>query len=150
MAQASRETIYQALFNVVSSAYPWVTTSRRLKLWGDVQLDDRPAFFQHQGKGDGYRYSSQTIFGSQVRTLHAWLFFYTNAKDPTIIGASQLNAISDALDAALNPSGADLATGLQTLGGLVNDCRIINVPVEDCGDLDGDGLLIVEVEMTLP
>ena len=152
MASASRESIYQALFAIVSSqsVYGWQTTARRLKLWGDVPLDEQPALYQFEGEPDKYVYSSGTVYGSQKRTICAKLFCYTNAKDPTIIGSTALNNMLDAFDAALNPSGADLATGLNTLGGLVYSCRIAGVPLKDVGDIDGQSLLIVDVEMVLP
>ena len=146
---ASREEIYQALFAVVSDAYQWNSApSRRLKLWGDVPLGDRPALFQFEGEPDAYAYSAQPILSSQKRTIHAKLFAYIDAKDPTIVGSSQINAILDAFDAAIAPDNYD--TGLFTLGGLVYSCLISGVPLRDPGDLDGDGLTIVDVEMLLP
>ncbi len=61
-----------------------------------------------------------------------------------------MNVALDALDAALAPTGADIAAGRQTLGGAVYDCRITGVPVRDVGDLDGDGLAVVSVRLVLP
>ena len=91
----------------------------------------------------GYYYKATSVSGTAT----------TGAVEPTyptIIGATALNNKLDAFDAALNPSGADLATGLNTLGGLVYSCRIAGVPLRDPGDIDGQSLLIVDVEMVLP
>ena len=150
MTQATREQVATAIFNLVSAAYPFVTTSRRLKLWGDVPLEQQPAFYQTQGEAQIYRYSSGTVYGSQNRQMKVRLWFYGNAKDPSIIGATLLNNILDAVDAALAPTGGDAQTGKNSLGGLVDSCRIANVPLFDAGDIDGQGLLIVDLEVWLP
>jgi hypothetical protein len=65
-------------------------------------------------------------------------------------GAIAINAALDAIDAALAPRGGDLASGRQTLGGAVYDCKIAGVPVRDTCDIDGDGLAVVSVRLVLP
>jgi hypothetical protein len=147
---ATREQIATAVFSLVSGAYAFGYTSRRLRLWGDDPLATRPSFYMTQGEAQPYNYGSGTIYGSIRRLLKIRLWFYANAKDPTIIGATQLNEIWDAVDAVIFPSGGDAMTGKNTLGGLVDDCRIANVPVFDAGDLDGDGLLMIDLEVTMP
>ena len=155
MTQPTREAIYQALFATVSAMTfgsppaTWASApSRRVKLWGDVDKALRPALFQFEGEPDGYRYGGLTTFSSQVRTIFAKLFCYFDAKDTNIIGATQLNNALDAFDAAFQPD--DSQTGVFTLGGLVQQCRIARIDLKDPGDLDSDGLLIVSVEMILP
>jgi hypothetical protein len=143
----SREAAFSALFAAVSGAYPWGVASRRLKLWSEVPAALRPALFQLEAGAETYQWPTPA---TPRRTLEAKLFLYFDARDPTIPGASAINAALDALDAALAPSGADLALGRQTLGGAVHDCKINGAPVRDPGDLDGDGLAVVSVKVVLP
>ena len=71
----TREQIMQALFTLVSNAYPWATTSRRLKLWGDVPVEDRPALFQFEGGPAPYKYSMDIY---PIRVIPVKLFCYIN------------------------------------------------------------------------
>ncbi len=150
MTMVTREAIYSALFALVSGAYAWNSApSRRLKLWSDVPPEARPTLFQFEGDEESDEWTGAGDL-QLVRTLTCKLFVYINAKDPSVVGASQLNAISDALDAALAPTGADIMTNRQTLGGLVSSCRIKGKRFKDPGDLDGDGLLIVPISIVWP
>lgn len=143
----SREAAFSALFATVSAAYPWGLASRRMKLWSDVPSALRPALFQLEFGPETYQWASPA---TPRRSLEAKLFLYFDARDPSTAGASAINAALDAIDAALAPSGLDLASGRQTLGGVVHDCKIIGVPVRDTGDLDGDGLAVVSVRLIAP
>ena len=143
----SREAAFSALFAAVSAAYPWGLASRRMKLWSEVPASLRPALFQLESGPETYQWAS---LATPKRTLEAKLFLYFDARDPTTPGASAINAALDAIDAALAPSGADAASGRQTLGGAVHDCKISGVPVRDTGDLDGDGLAVVCVRLVGP
>ena len=142
-----REAACQALFALVSGAYAWNgTPSRRLKLWGDVPKATRPALFQSESGRDAYTWTNLV---NPKRSFEVRLFIYVAASDAAP-GAPQLTAIKDALDAALKPSGPDVPLGRNTLGGKVSTCRIKEIPLSDPGDLDGDGVLIVTVELILP
>lgn len=143
----SRETAIYALVSLVSNAYPWVTISRRLKLWSDVPISQRPACFVFQGGRE------QRVFGQQLvipkRTMEVRLFIYASAKDHNTIGAAQLDDILDALDAAF-AAAADAGTGIVSLGGACHSCRIDGDVLVDPGDLDGDSLLVIPVKIVLP
>jgi hypothetical protein len=143
----SREAAFSALFAAVCAAYPWGVASRRMRLWSEIPAAFRPALFQLESGPETYQWAS---LATPKRTLEAKLFLYFDARDPTTPGASAINAALDALDAALAPSGADLALGRQTLCGAVHDCKITGAPVRDPGDLDGDGLAVVAVRLVLP
>ncbi len=143
----SREAAFSALFAAVSGAYPWGMASRRLKLWSETPAAMRPALFQLESAPEAYQWASPA---TPKRTIGAKLFLYFDSRDPLTPGATALNAALDAIDAALAPSGLDLASGRQTLGGAVHDCKIDAVPVRDTGDLDGDGLAVVSVRLVLP
>jgi len=140
-----RETAIGALLTLVTNAYAWTSApSRRLKLWGDVPLANRPACFLFEGGQEAYEWQRSP---DPKRTIEVRLFIYVNAKDPTLVGSSQLNDIMDALDAALAPSAGQ---PMQNLGGAAYWARIAATPFKDPGDLDGDGLLIVPIKITLP
>jgi hypothetical protein len=143
----SREAAFSALFAAVSAAYPWGLAARRLRLWSEAPAALRPALFQLESGPETYQWPTPA---TPKRTLEAKLFLYFDARDPATPGASAINAALDALDAALAPSGADLALGRQTLGGAVHDCKISGVPVRDPGDLDGDAIAVVAVRIVLP
>jgi hypothetical protein len=143
----SREAAFSALFATVSGAFSWGLASRRMKLWSEVPSAFRPAFFQLESGPETYQWISPA---TPRRTFEAKLFLYFDARDPLTPGTTAINAALDAIDAALAPSGLDLATGRQTLGGIVHDCKINGVPVRDTGDLDGDGLAVVSVRLVAP
>jgi hypothetical protein len=141
---ATREQAVTALVSLVADAYPWVTgPSRRLKLWSDVPLSSRPACFVFEGGKDSYSWQ-----GSQLRrVIELHLFIYLNAKDPNTIGSSLINNVMDALDKVLKPAAGST---INMLGGGIAWCRIDGTPFKDPGDLDGDGMLVVPVKITLP
>lgn len=143
----SREAAFRALFNRVCAAYDWGLASRRMKLWSEVPANLRPALFLLESGPETYQWASPA---TPRRTFEAKLFLYFDARDPATPGACRMNEALDALDAALAPTGLDLAKGRQTLGGTVHDCRIVGVPVRDTGDLDGDGLAVVSVRLIGP
>ena len=143
----SREAAFSALFAQVAGAYPWASASRRMQLWSNVPPGARPALFQLESGPETYVWTTPA---TPRRTFETKLFLYFDARDPATPGASAINAALDAIDAALAPQGLDLASGRQTLGGLVHDCKISGVPVRDTGDLDGDGLAVVAVRLIAP
>ena len=145
---STREQAIAVLQARVGAAYGWAAApSRRLKLWSDVPPAMRPACFLFEGGSETY---DNAAGGSPKRSLAVKLFIYVDAHDPARFGAAQLNAIMDALDAALAPAGADAALGRTTLAGTAYRCSIEGRPMKDPGDLDGDGLLVVPVTIVLP
>lgn len=143
-----RDRALEALAALVAGAYPWSTPpSRRLRLWSDVPRASRPCCFLFEGGRETYVWSNSA---APRRTISVQIFVYLDAGDESVCGASQINDVMDALDAALAPSGMDAALGRQTLGGLVHSCRIDGAPFKDPGDLDGDALLVAPVKLVLP
>ena len=148
MSIITREAVMQALFDLACSAYPFATTSRRLKLWNDVAPSDMPALFQFEGAQDDSLYEGDLLLR---RTLKVRLFIYIDAKDESIVGASEINAILDALDSAFAPSSfADRLSNRQTLGGLVSSARIVGPVLKDPGDFDGIGLIVAPITIVTP
>jgi hypothetical protein len=143
-----RENAIGALMNIIANAYPWkLGPARRLRLWADVPAASRPACFLFEGGQETYSWTEGAV---PKRVIEAKVFVYLNAKDPATIGAMLINEVMDAIDNAFALSGADTASGRNTLGGAVYNCRIDGKVLKDPGDVDGDGLLIVPIRIILP
>ena len=144
----SREAACNALLAAMTAAYSWANIpTRRLKLLSDVPKENRPALFQSESGHEYYTWNN-SIEPKRAETVRLFAYFTTDSE--LVIGASQLNAAKDAIDAALTPSGADLQEARQTLGGTAWNCRVKGIPLNDPGDIDGDGILIVEIELIFP
>lgn len=113
----NREAIYAALFALVSDD-AFVTKSRKLLHWNDVQANQQPAMFQAQGKET---VAAPAAVGLPTRwLLEATLYVYVSTQGATSPG-EVLNPILDALTAKLDPNPIGTP---QTLGGLVEWARI--------------------------
>jgi hypothetical protein len=143
----TREQIMVALQTLVTGAYSWATPPRRrLKLWGDVPLAERPCCFIFEGGRDSYNWTS---LNESKNEINVELIVYINAKDPNVIGATLVNNILDAIDTAVTPEGGfpGAPGGANTLGGLAQSCRIYGEVFKDPGDLDGDGFLQIPIKI---
>ncbi len=145
-----RETVMQALFTLLSNAYPWNYTSRRLQLWDTVQIAQRPALFMFEGCPESYSWKGGQV-SIPIVTMQADIVVYTDAssRDPSFVPATQINDICDAINVALRPESAHRSHG-QTLGGLVDFCRIDGEVKKVPGDLDGVGMIWASILITLP
>jgi hypothetical protein len=150
----TRESIYAAVFArfaalsfVSGSATTFVTVSRKLQHWEEVEAEGYPALFQVQ--------TTETV--EQKRglppkwTLGILLYIYVRTQAQSgenVIPSQLLNPILDAVDGALRHD--DLAAGTCTLGGLVSHAWVSG-PVEtsegQLGDLE---LCVIPIEMLVP
>lgn len=138
------ETIYSALFTLVSQGTEWKTKSRRLIHWADVAPADQPALFQAQGS-IAARYTQKT---PTIWLLDAELYLYAHSNgDWKTSPMTVLNPLIDRIITNLLPS--DL-TGEQTLGGLVTACRIEGDIATDEGTLGDQAVVIIPVKLLLP
>lgn len=146
----SRELIMSRLFDLLSAptVVPWKTTSRRLRLWDQVDKGDRPALFLSENSIERIGYQSETLPRKEM-TPNVIVYTHAPHDDPDP-PAAKLNRILDAIEAAIAPAGRDLLTGKQTLGGLVSHVYISGDVEKDPGDLDGDGILIVPLSILVP
>jgi len=141
----NREAIISALFSLASGAAPFATASRRLRLWSSVAPSEKPALFLAE-RSDTYARGNEAV--PEIVTMDLEIYIYIDAgKDESVVPASTLNPLLDAIDAALAPSRL---TGLQTLGGLVSHCWIEGKILKDAGDLDGDGVAVIPVRILVP
>jgi hypothetical protein len=115
----------------VSLATGFQTAGRRVLLWSKVSA--QPALFLRlMADEDVYH----DIILSRT-TLEAEVWIYCKSKDPDLPPSTLLNNLIDAVRYALRPDNMMLRQ--QTLGGLVNFCRIEGRSEFDPGDLDMDG-----------
>jgi hypothetical protein len=136
----NREQIYIALFTLLSGIPGLKTTSRRLVHWVDVPKSQQPALFQAQKTE-----TPTTTTGQPSRwTLHVDVYLYCHSSDPTVVPMTIANAILDQITSVLDMQPA---FGKQTLGGLVNYCRIQGPIQTDEGVLDDQSVCIIPVEI---
>ena len=77
----------------------------------------------------------------------SWLIYHVAGKDPDAAPASETNQILDAIN-ALFPTGDP--DHVQTLNDLVHHAFISGKVFTDSGDLDGQALIIVPIQMLAP
>jgi len=146
---ATRETIYQALFVKLSQCYQFKTISRRYRLPNAVTQEQRPAMFLVEGN----ELVVQDFTGKPGETtLNVMLYVYTWAKGREDTGPppiSLLNPIVDAVVAVLTP---DLVMLTQNLGlpGIVHHAWIEGEIGKRAGDFDGEGLLTIPIKILCP
>lgn len=155
----SREDIYAALLTQLETAgTTFQTYTRRWKsTWDDpaARLALLPMLVQ-------WEQMENVIWGNRgigpLRTLEITLELYAKipdvfgtpgVPDKTTSGSSVLNPLIDAVEAALQPPAGD---ELQTLGGLVFDCRLEGAVIKVMGDEDPSGLCgaLVPVRILIP
>lgn len=153
MSIITREQIMTALFNKLK-ACTWVqgsstvpifkTTSRKLKLWGNVPPQQRPALFMAEQE----EHPSHDAPEVPMRKLELDVELFIYIDTTNITGISVLNNIRDALDVVMQPD--DFISMKLTLGGLVQHCWIDGKVLKDPGDLDNDGLMMINIKILVP
>lgn len=139
----SREPIYAALFDLVTSAADFVTTGRRLRHWNELTPAEQPALFMRQKSEVAAipRLGAPTVWRLSVE-----LHLYAHESDPYAAPASVLNPLIDAVEAALAPP---VATGMQNLGlpDMVQHAYIAGKIVADEGVLRDQIAAVIPVEI---
>lgn len=144
----TREQISIAFFNLIKGAADFTATSRRFVHWDQVNETQMP-FLTMLKTGEQRGRQSE---GLPALTINAHVFIYLSAGlDPEDVPDSAMNAVLDAIDAAVAPSGADAIAGnRQTLGGLVSHCYPLGPVFIDTGDLDGKAVAAIPFQILLP
>ena len=136
----SRETIYSALFTLVSEAADFVTTGRRTQIITQMQASQLPALFQQQVSEDTH----QVTGVPPQYTLRVDIAIYAINPDTAQAATPQLNMLIDAVEAALAPSPV---TNRQTLDGLVSHCFINGKTDIFEGDLGNRAAAVLPIEI---
>ena len=127
----------------------WATApSRRLKLIDRVDASKQPALFMVQHR-ETYRVEGAGRLARRYLDMGLWC--YAPTTDESVIGDDLLDIMESAIEGALAPD--DNARNELTLGGLVYWCRIRrddNLFIRDPGDVDGQALLVLPVQILIP
>jgi len=141
---APRESIYAALFERLSTIPGIKTASRRWRSWDDVSAADSPALFQVQA-------GESVVQGPNMPAKHeirVSLYLYARVDQANdSVPTSVLNPLVDAIEAELQP---DPIHARQTLGGLVNHCRIEGDIQTDEGVLGSVAAVIIPILILVP
>lgn len=153
---ATREVIYAALFTQLQTAgSSFSTYSRRwLSVFDDSgqALKVCPMLCQHENY-ESITWLNRGIGRIMVLSIKVEIMAVIPADitgraghDRITPGSSILNPLLDAVTAALAPTGYD---GKQTLGDVVDDCRIEGEIVKALGDEDPSGLCAAVIPISI-
>lgn len=139
---STREQIYGALLDLVSTVADFNTKSRRLKIWTDVAPADMPAIFLLQQNE-----MAETVRGMDIKwTFRPELYIYVSVgNDQNANPYAILNPILDKVTDLFNSS--KLIEGVQTLGGLVHSCKMVGGVETDGGVLGTVAVAIIPIEI---
>ena len=141
--QNSRESIYSALFALVSTSSAFKTAGRKFKPWTEVPPESQPSIFQVQTKETPHNATGQP----PAWKLEVELVMYVNSNSDISTPTSMtLNPIIDAIEALFDPTKLPANTK-QTLGGLVHYARIGGTIETDEGVLGNQAYCIIPIEI---
>jgi len=147
----TREQAMTALFNLLNGKVPGINTySRRVTLPQACKSQSLPVLMMYERPEE---IKNPGLATPAIRTWYVWLLVVFRNPSKVDPGASILNPILDGIEAALAPTGRDLSyQGAQTLGGLVQQCKIEGEIHKELGDTDPDGLggAIVPLRIVVP
>jgi hypothetical protein len=148
MPAITREQIAVAFFQLIAGAADFAATSRRFVHWDQVNETQMP-FLTMLKTGEVRGRQSE---GLPTLTINAHVFVYLCAgMDPEDVPDTAMNALLDAIDAVVTPSGADALNGnKQTLGGLVAHCYPFGPVFVDTGDIDGKAVAAIPFQILVP
>lgn len=137
----TRETIYAALFSVVSTSAGYITKRRKPEHWDNISPPDMPAIFMAQmGEHVKQQRGLPAVWELDVEL---YVYVHTNG-DANHTPAQLINPLLDAICTAL---AFDPATGTNTLGGTVHHCWIEGKVTTDEGALGEIGVAIVPIKI---
>ncbi len=144
IAQAVLALLGTATFDLYAGrGLGFVTVRRRFMNWTQVPPADMPALYLWE-PDDEFVWVKEPL---AKWNWHAEAVVYLTApSDLTQDPISDIDAVKDAMFDTLKPTGRDVPFGKQTLGGLVEHCRVEGRLVKAAGDLDGISLLIVPIK----
>jgi hypothetical protein len=148
MPAVTREQISAAFFELIQGAGVFTAASRRFVHWDQVNETQMP-FLTVLKTGEVRGRQNE---GLPTLTVNAHVFIYASAGlDQDDIPDTAMNALLDAVDAAVVPTGADALNGnRQTLGGLVSHCYPLGLVFIDTGDVDGKAVAAIPFQILVP
>lgn len=157
---ATRETIYAALYALVSAAVladgttpAFARRTRRMRGLDSIPIDDQPLLIFQQN-GENASYGSVKTPTNWKFGVVLWIFFWNQILDeaatvtePEVTPQTQVNNLVDAVESSLYQSADYLLNGRQTLGGLVHHVRIKGEVEVDYGYEDQQGIIKIPIEI---
>lgn len=151
--------IKTALFNRLTAATftspinglsTWGFTSRRLRLFNAIDDSLKPSLCMVQHRE---RYTNPGAGTPPRRWLDmgAWVNIASGDPDGGIVGDDLLDLATAAIEAVLQPDNPQ--RNELTLGGLVYWCKITrddSMYIRDPGDIDGQALLVLPIQILIP
>lgn len=147
----TREQVMAALFAKLNNHVTGIQTySRRITLPAEVGKLQLPALFLYR-----LRETIEPGGGAAPPKRHwdVWIVVVFRNTEKTVAGDTILNPILDSIEDALKPSGAGwVGLGNQTLGGLVQQCKIEGELHLEPGDTDPQGLggAVIPLHIVIP
>lgn len=143
-----RETIYEALFQLVAASASFTTASRKLVHWSDLGPEEHPAIFQRQLDED--RISQRGVPPKVHLRVELYVYVHTLSQqlNPTVVPSQLLNPLMDAIDAALAVD--DKSNNVLTLGGLVSHCWIDGKTENFEGMIGDQAVSIIPISILVP
>lgn len=151
------EAVEQALFDRIkgitwessidSAEIGFAHTGRRVKLFSETPA--QPSFYLNCTEEDEAPQRNRP----PIVTMRFQIIIYQKVakENPEGTPSQEVNKILDAVRAALRPNWTDQGFPDNcTLGDLAHGCNIKGRILRDMGDIDGQGLLIIPVEVILP
>jgi hypothetical protein len=138
---STREEIYSALFNLVSTAAGFVTIGRRYKPWSEIPPEQQPAMFQVQRTESPVQLTGMPA--AWRLDLDLVIYVHTTG-NPDIIASTIMNPILDAVTSLFD---ASTPLGKQTLGGLVHMAKVSGAIETDEGVLGDQAFALIPIEI---
>jgi hypothetical protein len=139
----TRETITEALFQLLVSGSDFATVGRRLKWYTDVT--EQPAMFL-RNRAETWERLNTRMPAKVLMNFEVWLYSNQGA-DPDIPPSVGLNELIATVGGLLLPPPGREA---QTLGGQVAHCWIEGEVTIESGDLAGQAIAIIPVKALVP
>ena len=128
-----------ALFAKLSSISGVVTASRVLQHLSQVPAQNQPALFLCPQKQSAKRVRGLPA----VWTIDVAVYLYVTRSDDSVVPDTQMNALLDAIELALMPSGGEV----QSLGGLCDHAWIEGDIQTDEGALGAQAVALVPIRI---
>ena len=137
----TRNQIYDALLALGLTAWPFVDSGRRLKLF---DTSEKPALYQIE-PAENYGTAGGQLRHRKLKVT--WVIYHSAGSDPNAVPARETSDIIDAIDALFPDAIGPIR---QTLGGLVYSVVIDGVVQKFEGDLDNQTVISVPLTITIP
>lgn len=153
IATALLSLLASATFNLYAgNGLTFVTARRRFQMWSNMPTSNMPAVFLWE-PDEEYNWKATAL--AKIDQTYNAIIYLSAPADETLDPVQDLDAVKDAVFNILKPSSSGAVpvqpglAGQQTLGGLVDSCRVQGKVIKASGDIDGISLLIIPIRVLL-